>query len=135
MTLILTLLILAVLTLSAIVLKALPENKLYWALAVPLAFVLAMLLTIEAPPKIIRRSPQSIPPRSVEHEVHIDIVDSSVDKSMIQVIIYYRDCIDRINLKKNALKNIDLLNKAVKNILNLRDETGGCPKIPQEDVI
>lgn len=68
----------------------------------------------------LERAPQSV------DDIRIDIVDSRTDKDMIQIIIYYMNCTDRLNLKKNSLENFDKLQKAVDQIIEAREKTGGC---------
>ena len=68
----------------------------------------------------ILRAPQSI------EDIRIDIVDSRVNKNEVQIIIYYQNCTDRLNLKKNQLENFKKLQNAINEIITLRKATGGC---------
>ena len=102
------------------------ENKIYALFISP---VLIILLAVGFKFMIPKTEPYTHParaPQSVADEVSIDIVDSRTDKTKVQIIIYYKNCVDRIELKKNELDNLEKLNKAVDKIMTLRDKTGGC---------
>lgn len=108
---------------------ALPEDKKLWS--IPALLVLFVVwATIIMNLKIEDKTPQipyyPMEKRAPQSEVAIDIVDSRTDKGWSQIIIYYRGCVDRLNVRNKDLTDKTKLNKAVDKILDLRDSTGGC---------
>lgn len=104
----------------------LPERRKHWAL--PLIVLAGGLYfgTIHALIPKDDEKPKIAFPRLPQSDILIDIVDVVGVKDEVQIIIYNGNCVDRIQMKREGLKDKDAINKALDKILDLREATGGC---------
>lgn len=113
---------------AVIVRTLLPTDKKHYSLLItpPIIMLYAALMVHFMPKKTL--PPVAFPriPQATIEDVQIDIVDSRTDKDQVQIIIYYMNCTDRLNVKREVLKDFDRIYKAVEDIITLREKTKGC---------
>jgi hypothetical protein len=58
-------------------------------------------------------------------EIHISIIDIS-DSEKVQIVIEYRDCVERLNVARDRMEDANSLSIAIDQIIKFRDGTNTC---------